>query len=275
MARTARLMRGVPELMILCRGIATATRAVLCAIGLLLCITYCFALLFSQITAEHEELHHELFGTVLQSMGTLLLDGVVPDQAAILRDVSQEHWAFGLLMAFFILLASITVMNMLLGMLVDVTQTVSTVEKERSELNRVKQSLLKMWDRRQELDGDDQISKLEFAHLLRKPSAAKVLHNIGVDVVGLVDFTDYLFEGNRSLSFCDFMDSVLEMRGSNKATVKDIMALRKMIKHELNQHGTEPREILKGRISTTSNGTEPHLLQPKSACTIRNSEELT
>merc|ERR1712087_1004328 len=70
----------------------------------------------------------------------------------------------------------------------------------------------------------------EFCCLLRKPAAAQALTGIGIDVVGLVDhLDDYLFEAGESLCFVDFVDSVLALRGSNRATVTDIVNLRKMI----------------------------------------------
>jgi len=65
---------------------------------------------------------------------------------------------------------------------------------------------------------------------------------VGVDVVGLVDIKDTLFETDatmeedpsvegegRKLSFSDLMNLVLDLRGGNTATVRDIVNLRKYI----------------------------------------------
>merc|ERR1712151_156582 len=79
------------------------------------------------------------------------------------------------------------------------------------------------------------ISKAEFCDILRNREATKALHEVGVDVVGLVDFVDFIFGGDDSeadgttLTFSDFMDVVLQLRGSNTATVKDVVDLRKFI----------------------------------------------
>jgi len=124
-------------------------------------------------------------------------------------------------------------MNMLMGMLVEVVSCVSEVEKQRVEMVFVKDCLQSVWDDALvEFGGqDDKMSKPEFGMLIRNPATAKALQGIGVDVIALVDFTDYLFEEETSmLSFPDFLDLLLELRGSNGATVKDIAQLRKMIK---------------------------------------------
>merc|ERR1712039_765838 len=86
-------------------------------------------------------------------------------------------------------------------------------------------------------NSDMLISKTEFCDILRNREATKALHGVGVDVVGLVDFVDFIFGGDDSeedgngttLSFSDFMDVVLQLRGSNTATVKDVVDLRKFI----------------------------------------------
>jgi len=63
------------------------------------------------------------------------------------------------------------------------------------------------------------------------------LQKIGVDVVGLVDFADCIFRDakyeNQQLTTSDFMELALQMRGTNKATVKDIVDMRKFILKEL------------------------------------------
>merc|ERR1719436_2163731 len=77
------------------------------------------------------------------------------------------------------------------------------------------------------------ISKQECEALLMTPEAAQALQNIGVDVVGLVDLMDYIFQEENDLSFLKFMETVLQLRGSNTATVKDIVDLRKFMAQAL------------------------------------------
>ena len=63
------------------------------------------------------------------------------------------------------------------------------------------------------------------------------MKDIGVDIMGLVDFADLIFEDQGvagtdeeaqevRISFNDFLKHVLQLRGSNTATVKDMVDLR-------------------------------------------------
>mmetsp|Transcript_34779 Transcript_34779/g.64434 ORF Transcript_34779/g.64434 Transcript_34779/m.64434 type:complete len:179 (-) Transcript_34779:59-595(-) len=57
---------------------------------------------------------------------------------------------------------------------------------------------------------------------------------MGVDVVALVDLCDFIFQDEMYLDFRHFMDLVMQLRGSNQATVKDIVDLRRFITMEFN-----------------------------------------
>jgi hypothetical protein len=78
-------------------------------------------------------------------------------------------------------------------------------------------------------DGNQQISKDEFELLLMDPHAARILQEIDVDVVGLVDYADHIFADGFEISFPDFMEVLLQLRGNNGATVRDIVDLRKSV----------------------------------------------
>merc|ERR1712125_301572 len=77
------------------------------------------------------------------------------------------------------------------------------------------------------------ISRATFEDLLTKPNAIKVIHQVGVDVIGLVDQTDFIFENDQELTFAEFFDLILKLRGSNTATVKDMVDLRKLLRTEM------------------------------------------
>merc|ERR1740127_383183 len=100
-------------------------------------------------------------------MKSLLLDGVLPDQAAIINSCFDEHWGLGVLALVFVLLATLTVMNMLVGVLCEVVSVVSTVEKEELIVNYVQSALRKLYA---EFTGDIQnpLSKDCFEKLLGK-----------------------------------------------------------------------------------------------------------
>merc|ERR1719336_2189146 len=95
-------------------------------------------------------------------------------------------------------------------------------------------------------DGDNLVSKEEFNALLMNPKAAQMVQEVGVDVVALVDFSDYIFpEGCKPLTFAEFMEVVLSFRGSNKSTVKDIVDLRKFVVLQMHEQQTAITEMVR------------------------------
>jgi len=170
------------------------------------------------------------FGTVPEAMNSLFLNVVLPDESVIIEDVGADGWPFKCLIIVYTLLASLTVINLLVGVLCEVVSVVSAVEKEAMAISYVKETLLQMLDESGlDANGDHMISQDELGALLKYPGAASALAEVGVDALGLVDFTDFIFEDVEELSFGDFMKVVLQLRGSNMATVKDMVDLRKVV----------------------------------------------
>merc|ERR1711972_378584 len=112
-------------------------------------------------------------------------------------------------------------------------RVVAAAEKEKMVLANVKSKLRMVMNMDNGIDEDQSgfISQAEFETLLLKPEAARIIQSVGVDVVELVDDADFIFGGDSSssLGFADFMNLVLELRGSNTASVKDLMRLRQVL----------------------------------------------
>lgn len=197
-------------------------------------IIYVFAITFRQLT-DGTAIGDQYFPSVPTSINSLLLDGVLPDNAQIVNDLADEEWYYWPIIMFFLLLAALTVMNMLVGVLVEVVGTVAEAEKESMAVTEMRDQLEKVM---KELDGDNTgcISKSEFGKILLNRNAAKLLQEIGVDVVGLVDLADFIFEDYGvmgELDLEDFMRVVLDLRESNTAKVKDVVMMQKLLKRDL------------------------------------------
>lgn len=235
-ARMARLLKALPELTILVKGIFVAARSVFFTLVLLCLIIYVFAVAFTQIT-EDTQVGSHYFRSVGYSMKALLLYATLPDMAQFVDELGDEHVVLAICLLVFILLATLTVMNMLVGVLVEVVSVVSAVEKEELLVTVVKRKLLDMMTKSGlDADEDMMISRYEFEMLLVVPQAAKVIQDVGVDPVGLVDFADHIFRDHSSeekLTFSEFVDLVLELRGGKQATVKDVVDLRKMLMKQM------------------------------------------
>eukprot|EP00418_Pyrodinium_bahamense_P014751 CAMPEP_0179123766 /NCGR_PEP_ID=MMETSP0796-20121207/58462_1 /TAXON_ID=73915 /ORGANISM="Pyrodinium bahamense, Strain pbaha01" /LENGTH=238 /DNA_ID=CAMNT_0020822413 /DNA_START=1 /DNA_END=714 /DNA_ORIENTATION=- len=145
-------------------------------------------------------------------------------------------------------MASLTIMNMLIGVICEVVSAVANTETEQLTLTYVKEKIQEIMEATgADDDADHMISKDEFIKLLQNEKAAKILNEVGVDVVGLVDFVDEIFDQppaddnnggtkdleEKKLTFEEFMTVVLELRGSNSATVKDVVQLRKHLNTQL------------------------------------------
>eukprot|EP00441_Pelagodinium_beii_P047716 CAMPEP_0197625796 /NCGR_PEP_ID=MMETSP1338-20131121/5055_1 /TAXON_ID=43686 ORGANISM="Pelagodinium beii, Strain RCC1491" /NCGR_SAMPLE_ID=MMETSP1338 /ASSEMBLY_ACC=CAM_ASM_000754 /LENGTH=586 /DNA_ID=CAMNT_0043196287 /DNA_START=39 /DNA_END=1799 /DNA_ORIENTATION=- len=237
MARMVRLMRAFPELIVMVKAMMIAFRSVAVALGLLMFIVYVFAIAFTQLldgkNGQPGDPGYDNFRNVLMSVNTLLLDGAFPDQKDLINSMGSKHAVYYLLMLVYMLVAGLTVMNMIVGILCELISVISAVEKETMLLSSVRTSLQNiMEETKADADGSGMISKREFDDLVSHPSWGRILSEVDVDVVALVDLSDFIFEDDRELSFADFMDLILQLRGTNQATVKDIVDLRKLLKNQ-------------------------------------------
>merc|ERR1719171_3273435 len=120
----AKLMRAVPELVILIKGILVASRSVFFTLVLLIIILYFFGVVFRQLT-DGSEIGAQYYPSVGAAMRSLLLDYILADQSKPIRDHGDDNVFLGILSLVYMLLAGLTVMNMLVGVLVEVITVVS------------------------------------------------------------------------------------------------------------------------------------------------------
>eukprot|EP00927_Polykrikos_kofoidii_P031141 TRINITY_DN26802_c0_g1_i1.p1 TRINITY_DN26802_c0_g1~~TRINITY_DN26802_c0_g1_i1.p1 ORF type:complete len:664 (-),score=69.89 TRINITY_DN26802_c0_g1_i1:83-2074(-) len=230
--RLARILHAIPELIVLFRGVASASRSVLSAMVLLVLLMYVSAVIFTQVIDHLTEpdavpnLRELYFSSVQHSMASLFLAGVLPDVSPFLRNCGDQHFILGTLAFAFVVVATVTLMNMLVGLLCDVVSVVSTHEREELTISKAKVELHNTFGANDLTLKESFITYQEFISILRQPQIAKVIQKMGVDVVGLVDYADYLFEDKATITKARFMDLLMELRGRNNCTVKDIVDLR-------------------------------------------------
>lgn len=240
MARVLRLLRALPELMVVIKGLVVAARAVSCTLLLMLLIIYVFAITFRQLT-NGTDLGKKSFTSVPVTMRYLLVQGTMPDLYDPVHSIWDEGVFYAITFIFFIFVTSITVMNMLVGIMVGVIDTVAAVEKEQAMVSFVKEHLmtLLMELQAEDTDKDGLVSKSEFQKLIQTPEAIRSFTAMGVDVINLVDLCDFLFsEEDAGIPFGDFMELILQLRGSNQATVKDVVDLRRFMTMEMSALGS-------------------------------------
>eukprot|EP00415_Alexandrium_ostenfeldii_P000574 UN0574 len=237
MARMARIIRAVPDLTVIMKGLVAGARPVSVTLSILAFAIYVFSLLFTQL-AHGTDVGARYFGGVGMSMATLLLHGIfLEDIPTVFHEVGAENWVLSALLLVFVLIGSFLVVNLLVGVLVETMRVVAECEQEQIHVSAVKAKLLSLikeiqHDRDTEKREPMTISKKDFYGLLQIREAVICLDGLGVDVMGLVDLGSTVFEETSELDVQTFVELVLQLRSSNKATVKDMVYLMNFVREE-------------------------------------------
>jgi hypothetical protein len=226
----------------------------------MLVIVYLFSVVFRWF-ADGTDLAETWFSSVPHAMRFLLVSGTIPDQFEFVYQIWEHGTAYAMVYLVFLLVVSVTIMNMLVGILVGVVNAVSDIEREDLMIQFVKSTLLKALQGVDEENGVEEDSKGmvrydSFMDLMHQPDALRSFNQMGVDVVGLFELADYIFSEGQVLHFSDFMELVMQLRGSNGSTVKDIVDLRKLILLELSY----VKEDIVAIIKDEENDAAPRIL---------------
>eukprot|EP00929_Paragymnodinium_shiwhaense_P006900 TRINITY_DN110853_c0_g1_i1.p1 TRINITY_DN110853_c0_g1~~TRINITY_DN110853_c0_g1_i1.p1 ORF type:complete len:732 (+),score=126.78 TRINITY_DN110853_c0_g1_i1:135-2330(+) len=231
LSRIIRMLRSLPELNALVKGMVAALRSVLYVMVLLALITYAFAVAFSQLS-EGFEFRARFFDGVPHSMYTLIVYCIFLDNLAEVTEAVRHESIFILFVLFlFVTLACMTVMNMLVGVLCEVISAVAATEKEEIRTRCVTEQMCRLVTELG-ISTDSGFSLKEFMTIMTKHEAVLALKTAGVDPVALIDMAPlFFYEGGRQVDmpFEQFMELVLDLRGTNKATVKDVMNLGRQL----------------------------------------------
>lgn len=242
LVRVLRILRMIPELLIMVRAIVAAARAVFVTLCLLFLVLFTFGIAFTQLVLEADSAK-SYFTDVLSSMNSLALKGALMDSPSdVVSALLQDGNHFGVVLFYVVMiLANITIMNMLTAMLCECISSISESEKAVLQtiwLKSVVQEVLAFGDS----NDDYTITQHEFFEMLRNEGIISALSEIGIDVSSLPDLVDFFFSDKRKLSFpgaeCaaapgltldEFMTLLLQLRSTNVATVKDLTDLRKWL----------------------------------------------
>jgi len=235
LSRLVRMLRSLPELMIMIKGMVSAAASVGYTLGLLMLFTYVFAIAFRNLTPPDSWITLNYFSSVPETMHSLIVYGTFLDALCdFALEVKADSSACLALMWVYICLSALTVMNMLIGVLCEVIAAVAEEEKESMMVDKVND---KFKDIVKDLDtsGDGTLSWDEFQMILDFPQALKALESVNVDPEIMVDMAeDFFFEDGEKVdvTFDQFMEMVLDLRGGQNATVENIMTLAKRFNHK-------------------------------------------
>jgi len=262
-ARMARLLKNIPELMIMAKGMLAAMRATATILALLAIVIYIFAIAFTQLLAGSEVAVGK-FDEVLVSMNFLLTTVLCGPDADFLTSLLKAGFAHYVLFIVYLLVAQLTIMNMLIGILCQIVTDTSQDDKEQ-QFEEACGNLIRSLAERVDINGSGTIDKAEFEEALTNKEIACSLDDMGVDVVSISDYGGFIFRECEELSYSDFYHMVSQFRGGREVTLKDIMDLRKYIVMELDFANTDLEDWIRKDLqvtSTLSNSSSP--LKPHS-----------
>jgi len=286
LSRLVRMLRSLPELMIMIKGMLSAAASVGYTLGLLLLITYVFSIALRNLVPPDSEIETVYFSSVPEAMHSLIIFGTFLDNLSdfilALKDQSPPCFCLTWL---YISLASLTVMNMLIGVLCEVISAVAAGEKEGMMVDRINEMFGKIV---QELDknNDGTLSWDEFQKILEFPEALKALESVNIDPESMVDMAeDFFFEDSEpvAVTFDEFMKMVLDLRGGQQATVQDIMGLGKrfnkrfmMVKEQIDNIATKIARLHKPQVSLlgSADGQWESLAEMQEAREVRDGTQL-
>jgi len=213
--RMARLMRSVPELMTIVKGMAAAVRSVGFVAILQGLVVYIFAIIFT--TEYHQGLYSDgeilermdsddpavvneatimqIFGSMGKSMFSLFIMGTILDDVTLCTDAIRRTGNTVQLVCFliFIVLSSFTMLNMLVGILVEVVQAVAEGEKQKNSDAFVKDAIVQIFDS-MDRDGSGLISKDEFCLLGQNKDVINMLQQMDIKEGEFIKYATLLFK---------------------------------------------------------------------------------
>jgi hypothetical protein len=280
-ARIVRILRQFPELVMMLKGLGIATRSVFFVTILMMTMTYVLAICMKMAT-EGTEAGAELFPSVWMSMRTMLILAVVPDLEDSINMIDQPddpmfNWLSVIVFVLFIFVVSLTMLNMLVGVLCAVVDAIRETETEKMEILHMKHGLM---DLIVASDDDDSgcVSITEFVSLLNNPVAVQFLKSVDIDASSLIDFAETYFKRGQTYKYEDIISILLDLRGHNRATVKDITELRKWLDQELDELRTNVKEdtslIVNSIVQDVGNSREVHGLMPPLGRTRTNTTSI-
>lgn len=257
LTRMARLMRSVPELMTLVKGMISATKSVFFILLFLILVMYVWAIIMTSIVGDNENTDPEpdtcehMFGTIGDSLMSLFTNGVLGDNLsaavqAILDYPNGEGSGTGLFLMWlffvFFAISSMTLLNMLIGVLCEVITGTATTENENNVISGIRcciEDAFYLIDTNQ----DGRICEAEWGQIKNNTQVRAQLSALGVDNEHMDERLDQigtsLFQKHQSAftkddidktpvgyDLDDLINKVVDIRPDKPASALDLELLR-------------------------------------------------
>eukprot|EP00933_Yihiella_yeosuensis_P021279 TRINITY_DN16873_c0_g1_i2.p1 TRINITY_DN16873_c0_g1~~TRINITY_DN16873_c0_g1_i2.p1 ORF type:complete len:635 (-),score=68.72 TRINITY_DN16873_c0_g1_i2:97-2001(-) len=225
-ARTARLLQMMPELFILVKSIGAGIRCMMVTLLMLVIVIYVFAIMFTTLL-QGTSAGAGCFDNVPQAMNFMLLQVLTGFDKDLFSKLLEKGFVYYSLWLCFVLIGSMSIMNVLIGILCEVVAGTADHEKARATRKDMEDRI-----RHSCQDRTGILSRAEMLRILSSHSVADRLSELQVDQLALEDAVHCLHE-NQELSVGAFAELLVQFRGCKPATVRDLIDLRKFLTNEL------------------------------------------
>lgn len=222
--RFRKLWEAMPELLTFVEGISHGMRAVATGLLMLIAIIYVFGIIFTSLLGDTEA-GHGCFDTVLTSMNFLFITAVCSIDKNFIMKMQEAGWFFWLLWLFYLLVANLTVMRLLTGVILTQTNEVHSQYRDRGKRLAMEQELHELLDQLDE-QHNGKISQKAFRRLFENPSLLERLATLEVDLKTFMDATLESWP-DHDLSINYIVEKAFHFRASNHATFRDIIESRR------------------------------------------------
>jgi len=259
LSRMARLMRSVPELLTLIKGLVAAVRSVASVLLFLFIIIYCYSIVFTGIfggrsyleASENDAFDEEgatdvdvqgrlfiKFGHLGSCMLTMLYHGTLLDNiSGLVDDLRQDSVIMTIAFLAFIVLSAFTVLNMLIGILCEVTRVTAEYEKHKLKMHTVRDVLTKQFEAI-DMDHSGNISEIEYDLLVAGGPVMKLIESeLNIHKEDLADMKPLIFSSGevgevKEISFSEFLKLIIRLRPGEQAGPIDLQEFRKVLNHQ-------------------------------------------
>jgi hypothetical protein len=190
-------------------------------------VIYVFAILLTQLL-RGLDVGSGKFDNVPKSMNFLLVQVLCGFDSEFMLVLAVKDFVPYCTFLGYLLIAQLTLMNMLVGILVNVVSVVSDSAKEENFVKDIEGQLEALAEKL-DPDGDGRVSREEFINIISDYDLVNALDETGVDVVSFVEYASFVFEEESDLSNDDFMRMIVQFRGDRVATVKELVSTRRYV----------------------------------------------
>ncbi|CAK0861910.1 unnamed protein product [Prorocentrum cordatum] len=137
----------------------------------------------------------------------------------------EAGWLYWLLWLAFLLIANLTIMRMLTGVILNQTNEVNARYKDESKRVAMEEELVGVLSQLDE-DHTGKVSRTEFRQIFQHPELLERLSKVGVD---LQTFLEAMLESwpDTDVAISDIVEKAFAYRGSNPVTFRDLVESRR------------------------------------------------